>query len=741
MPSEAPPAAAGVSPSSPVTVLEGVGPSRARALEGLGVRTLHELLHYFPRDYQREHEGAAIAELSKFFNSVVTVQGEITACNYIAGGGRPRFEVTLADEETPPNKLAITFFGGAYLRSKLHPGLQLQVKGKVRMFRNLPQMQNPKWAIIHESSEEAGSEEDPELAGSTKSTLKPIYPATANLPSDAIGKLVAAALPLATLPETLPAGLLQKRRLMPRGDAFRQIHFPASKRDAIDARKRIMYDELLAMQVGLALSRAAGQGKLSAPILRCDKTLDARIKARFPFPFTVAQTNATYEIIRDLASGRAMNRLLQGDVGSGKTAVALYAMLIAVANKMQAALLAPTEVLAEQHYLTLSRFLKDSSVSIELVTSRTKRQSRGALTRALADGRIHIAVGTQALLQQDIDFANLGLVVVDEQHRLGVEQRATLRGKGMAPHYLVMTATPIPRTLALSYFADFDLTLLNELPPGRTPITTQLVATRDQAQAWNFLKSEVATGRQAYIIVPKIGLTDRPAAAPLLGAETEETAETPVFEPEDEATLVSEFKRLADGPLKGLRLLMLHGAMAADEKQRVMEDFRGHRADVLLATTVIEVGIDVPNATMIVIESADQFGLSQLHQLRGRVGRGEHASFCVLLSDAATGARGDADDAALTRLNALVNSTSGFELSELDFQLRGPGQFFGTRQHGLPEFRLADLTQESNLLADAREDAQALLKADPGLKRPESAALRAEIQAQFGQALPIATVG
>lgn len=696
-----------------VTELEGIGPTRAEQLAKADVHTVGDLLHYFPRDYQYVSSEAPISDLAP--NTVATARGEVTAVDYIAGS-RPRFEATLDDGT---GKLALTFFNSAYLRHKIHPGIRLRVKGKLRFFRNMPQMQNPKWWIIYDeeglpSDGGEGSEEKP------KASFMPVYPASGKLTSDVFIKLIDQILPAAVeaVPETLPAGILGRRELLGRREAYRLIHRPESKSDAIEARKRLVYDELFVMQLGLLLSRNRHTGRLTAPLLKCDKLLDQRIRARFPFSMTHAQLTATYEILKDMASGQAMNRLLQGDVGSGKTAVATYAMLVAVANKMQAALLAPTEVLAEQHYLTLSRFLATSSVAVELFTSRTKKASRGGLTRALSDGRVHIAVGTQALLQQDIDFANLGLVVVDEQHRLGVQQRATLRGKGLAPHYLVMTATPIPRTLALSYFADFDLSVIDELPPGRTPIVTQLLVGKEQDRAWPQVRSEVSAGRQAYMVVPKIGD----------GIDDDEGLG------DDKASLLKEYRRLSEGPLKGLRVVMLHGQMPPEEKQAVMESFRIGEADVLLATTVIEVGVDVPNATVMVIMDADRFGLSQLHQLRGRVGRGQHESICLLLTT-------DATDNAMARLQPMTQTTSGFDIAELDLRLRGPGQFFGTRQHGLPEFRLADLSQETDLLHHAREDAQWLLSRDPKLLAPELVELRREIQRDFGEVLPLATVG
>jgi len=407
-----------------------------------------------------------------------------------------------------------------------------------------------------------------------------------------------------------------------------------------------------------------------------------------------------------------MNRLLQGDVGSGKTAVALYAMLAGVANKLQSAILAPTEVLAEQHFFTMSELLRDSSVTLELFTARTKRQSKGSIVKALADGRIHLAIGTQALLQDDIEFANLGLVVVDEQHRLGVRQRASLRSKGLSPHYLVMTATPIPRTLALSYFADFDLSIIDERPPGRTPIVTRWMRSSESRRAYDFIRKQIEEGRQAYIVVPQVDDSGI----------------------DDAKSVIKESQRLAKGPLAGLTVAMLHGQMPTEEKTAVMNAFRSGQTQVLVATTVIEVGVDVANATVMLIDNADHFGLSQLHQLRGRVGRGAHASHCILLSDATS-------EEAQMRLNTMCRTDDGFEIAEMDLKLRGPGEFFGTRQHGLPEFKLADLGSEIQLLEQAREDALDLLANDPKLSLPHHRALREALRSQFRDTLELAGIG
>ncbi|MEM7807195.1 MAG: DEAD/DEAH box helicase, partial [Planctomycetota bacterium] len=435
--------------AQPLSELDGVGPKKAAGLRKLGLQTLGDLVDYLPRDYRFESAERGVDELVA--EQIQTVRGEVVACDFIAGRPRSRFEATVKDERTG-DPLACVWFNAAWMRNRLTPGMHVRVRGKVRHFRGLPQMANPKWELVDDETEAV--EDD---------TFRPIYAATAGLPSEQIERLVADHLDAASraIVEWLPAELRERHHLVDRGEAYRLIHRPRHAADAAEGRRRMVYDELILLQLALALTKRLREGRITAPVFRIDRRLDERIRQRFPFDLTAAQQNAAYEIAGDLKKPVPMNRLLQGDVGSGKTVVSLYAMLLGVANGMQAAMLAPTEVLASQHARTLSQFLDGSQVRVELLTGRLKKAERDAVRRDIASGEIHLAVGTQALLTDGTDFANLGLVVVDEQHKLGVRQRGHLKDKGHAPHYLIMTATPIPRTLALSNFADFDVTTID----------------------------------------------------------------------------------------------------------------------------------------------------------------------------------------------------------------------------------------------------------------------------------------
>jgi ATP-dependent DNA helicase RecG len=672
-----------------------LSPARQRQLAELGIGKPSDLLEYFPRDYVQESPECEIGELRA--DAIQMARGTVNAVDFVQGQN-PRFIATISDGR---KALTLTFFHGGYLTGRIVPGMLLRARGKVQYFRGGSQMINPKWEVI--------AADEPRF---TQSVYRPVYPATAAVTSAMIERLIQGKLDavLAEVEEWFGPELLRKRRLVGRRQAYESIHRPKDRASAVAARKRLVYDELMMMQLALGLSRRQRQAAWSAPVAHINARIEERIRSRLGFKLTAAQERVVSQVGDDLAAGRPMNRLIQGDVGSGKTAVAVYAMLAAAANQWQSALLAPTEVLAEQHFLTLSNMLAGSRLKIGLFTQRSKQ--RKTLRAELAAGEIHLAIGTQALLQEDVEFSRLGLVVVDEQHRLGVLQRASLRDKAASVHYLVMTATPIPRTLALSYLADFDVSTIDELPPGRQPIETRWLPGGRAGEAYHFIRKQVAAGRQAYIVLPQVEDD---------GLDGSKSVE-------------GELGRLSRGPLADLRLAGLHGRMGTDEKREVMTAFRDGRIDVLVATTVIEVGIDVPNATVILIDQADRFGLAQLHQLRGRVGRGREPSHCILLSDANSGP-------AEARLKAIAQTHSGFEIAEMDLKLRGPGEFFGARQHGLPQFKLADLSRELNMLKWARDDAQGLLERDPYLQLAVHRYLRMALVRQFGPSLPLAQVG
>jgi ATP-dependent DNA helicase RecG len=495
-------------------------------------------------------------------------------------------------------------------------------------------------------------------------------------------------------------------------EALRAVHFPPSPEAAERARRRFIYEEFLVLQLALALRRREVRDRGRAPVLPLSPTLDVRIRRLFPFQLTGDQDRAVADVCRDLARERPTQRLLQADVGAGKTAVAVYALLVAVANKHQAALMAPTEVLARQHFRTLERYLAHSRVRRLLLTGGLSPRERRAALDALAAGEIDLVVGTQALVQEDVRFARLGLVVVDEQHKFGVHQRARVRRLGVDPHYLVMTATPIPRTVALTVFGDLDVSVMKELPPGRRPVTTRWMTADQRERVYARLREGLARGRQGYVVCPLVEESE----ALDVKAATETHAE------------------LQAGPFRDFCVGLLHGRMAEAEKDDVMQRFRGRQTDLLVCTSVVEVGVDVPNATLLVVEHAERFGLSQLHQFRGRVSRGAEAGACWLFGE-------PTNDEGQQRIKAFARLRDGFALAEEDARLRGTGEFFGARQHGLGELRFGDPLRDADLLREARRDAFALVAADAGLKRPEYAALRAAVWARYGKTLDLAEVG
>ncbi|MDQ6782127.1 MAG: ATP-dependent DNA helicase RecG [Actinomycetota bacterium] len=673
-----------------VTRLRHVGPKKAEALESVGITSVLDLLTHYPRRYIDRTNQVAIAQLVEGGEAMVLgAVRKVTTRR--TRQRRTMVEVDLFDGTS---YLHATFFNQPWRARQLTEGTDAVLFGKVERFRGRQQMTNP---VV-------------DLVGDRTGRIVPVYPQSekAGLTSWELGEWIAEALRRApNLVDPLPARWRAEEDLVGRDFALRQVHLPEGMGAARAARRRLAFDELLRLQTVLLMTKRATERDAVGIQHHGDGELVRRLVARLPFDLTRAQAAAIAEIAEDLRSLAPMHRLLQGDVGSGKTLVAVAALLAAVESGTQGALMAPTEVLAEQHFAAVSALLEGFSVPggqgqlladrplhVALLTNRTPAAKRARLFAQLAAGAIDIAVGTHALLAERVAFARLGVVVIDEQHRFGVEQRSALRakgdggqGEGTVPDVLVMTATPIPRTAAMTVYGDLDTTVLDELPPGRTPIaTTWARGPLEEEGAWAQVRSQVAVGRQAYVVCPLVEESERVQAR----------------------SATAERDRLVEGTLTGLRVGLLHGQLPAKDKDEVMAAFRAGDLDVLVATTVIEVGVDVPNATVMIIEDADRFGIAQLHQLRGRVGRGCDESWCFLLAETST-----ADSKA--RLEALEASTDGFVLAEVDLDLRGEGSILGARQKGMTDLKLASLRHDRELVARARTVAGAILDEDPFL--------------------------
>jgi ATP-dependent DNA helicase RecG len=603
--------------------------------------------------------------------------------------------------------LEAVWFNQPYLRPQFRAGDAVLLHGKAKAYRGL-QMVAPEYEVLDPSV--CAEEAEAEACG-----LVPVHPATASIRPRLIRRLVREALERCApdlLVDPLPERLRARRDLLPLADAARAVHFPASESEARRARERLAYDELLAMQLALRGRRRSRLRSQKAHRIACTPELDARARARFPFAFTGDQERAVREIRADLESPAPMNRLLHGEVGSGKTAVAAYAVLMAIGNGHQAALLAPTEVLAEQHARTIDSWLQGSKVRRVHLPGGLAERERSRRLDAIAAGEAHVVIGTHALLEVPVAFSRLALVVIDEQHKFGVAQRARLRAKGRVPDFLVMTATPIPRTLALTLFGDLEVSTLRELPPGRLPVRTRIVESRREAIVHAAVREEVARGRQAYFVYPLI--------------DESETL--------DLRCAIAGYERLRDSVFPELRVGLVHGRLTSAEKEKAMADFRRGRTQILVATAVIEVGVDVPNATVMVVEEAGRFGLAQLHQLRGRIGRGSEEGTCFL-------SPGRAGDLGRRRLRILRDNDDGFAIARHDLEIRGPGEFFGLRQHGEAPLRLADPFTQSQLLEAAREDADEILAGDPDLSDREHAGLRLCLARDPGERADLARVG
>ena len=674
-----------LTPDTPVRYLKGVGPKTAERFEKLGILTLSDLLCHYPRRYLDFSKPYSIAEAPSDTECVVKAEVFAKPGGRILPGGRRMERITAGDDVS---SLEVTWFNNPYAVQKLELGQEYYFQGIVTGGMLRRQMVNPQVRT------------DAQVASSP---FEAVYPQTEGLTSSAIAKCVRQLLPhVELLPDPLPPGMLKKYRLLPKADAVRAIHCPASEEEAFAARRRLIYEELLVLQLGIGRMKNHGAASTGAPMQKADASpfWDA-----LPFSPTGAQRRAVEEILTDMAGETSMNRLLQGDVGSGKTLVAAAAIWACIRAGYQAALLAPTEILASQHAENLNRLLAPFGMRVALLTGGMKAAPRRTTLAAIRDDEADLIVGTHAILSEGVDFARLGLAVVDEQHRFGVRQRGLLAEKAANPHLLVMSATPIPRTLGLLMYGDLDISILDELPPGRKPVKTRCITGKKRADLYGFLDREIGAGRQVYIVCPAI----EDAGGSGLNA------------------VKSYYEDIAKALLPDRRVGLMHGRLKPKEKAEVMEDFKAGRLDALVSTTVIELGVDVPNATVMVIENAERYGLSALHQLRGRVGRGAAESWCFLVSD-------NASESVQKRLRFLCSTSDGFAVAQYDLETRGPGDFFGSRQHGLPTLQVADLMNDTRTLHAAQSEAAALLAADPLLERPEHALLAHQVEQMFDQA-------
>lgn len=671
-----------------VTSLKGVGPKKAEALKKLGISTMEDLVFFLPRSYEDRRNRADISDAAEDQNSVVTGEVKLVVNDRYRGGRKQMLRLLVEDGT---GSMEVVFFNAKYLQHSFRTGRKYTFFGKVT--RNFGKMQ-----MIHPEFSDADGMED---------GILPVYPLTKGISQREMRtwqKSLKRAYSMAE--DILSSEAVERNRLCSLSYALENVHFPQEKQKLLEAKYRLIFDELLILQTGLFMARQnvtdGRNGIAFSPEADTGRYIES-----LPYPLTGAQQRCVEEIERDLESSTAMNRLVQGDVGCGKTAVAEIAMYKAVKSGYQAVLMAPTEILAAQHFDGISRAFEAHGIRTAFLTGSLKAAQKREVLEQIATGEAQVIIGTHAVIQPDVEFSRLGLVITDEQHRFGVRQRVKLREKGENPNVLVMTATPIPRTLSVILYGDLDVSIIDELPPGRQQTVTRCLKSEKRGECYDFVEQQLKQGRQAYVVTPLI--------------EESETLDAKSAE-----QVAAELKKR----FRGYSVELIHGAMSQDEKDRIMESFSRGETDVLVATVVIEVGINVPNATVIVIENSERFGLAQLHQLRGRVGRGSHRSYCFLILDGGS-------EIAEKRGQIMEASSDGFFIAEEDLKLRGPGEIFGTRQHGLPDLAITDLSKHMKILEQAKEEAKAMLADDPALDAHEHSALRRRITKLFGEDLTL----
>jgi len=681
-----------------IRYLKGVGPKRSDILKKLGINTVEDLLYYLPRRYEDRSNFTLIKDLK--VGEFQTIKGGVlTSGVHRTKRGINIFQLALGDKT---GVIYCIWFNQPFLKNFFKNGQEIIMYGKVEKY-DKRKIYHPEYEIVKEDADSLNM-----------GKIVPVYPLTGEVSQRYMRFLTHEAIShfAFSIKETLPSNIKARNRLVDSRFAVRNIHFPVSFENLNRAYRRLVFEEFFILQLALALKKKGV--KTSSPGIR--HRLDARLidsfKNLFSFELTKSQLKTINEIQIDMANPKPMNRLLEGDVGSGKTAVAIYALLLTVENGYQAAVMAPTEILARQHYINMSELLMPLGVNVRLLVSGLKEAKKAEIKNEIKKGEINIAIGTHALIWEDVAFRKLGLVVIDEQHKFGVAERQLLRKKGENPDVLVMTATPIPRTLALTVYGDLDISVIRELPKGRYPVTTYCVEEDKRQSVYRFIREEIKKGRQVYIVYPRIWSEEKgglKAAAAM-------------------------YNKLQEEVFPDLKMGLLHGRMSSLEKKTIMEKFKGKKIDILVSTTVIEVGIDIPNASCMVIENAERFGLSQLHQLRGRIGRGDYLSYCILLGRPKT-------ESAKKRFVTMAETQDGFRVAEEDLELRGPGEFFGTKQHGLPELRFGNILRDFEIMEQARAEAFQLVAEDPNLANPRNLLIKRCLKNRFAGRLDLINVG